>query len=115
MDELPQLATIFKGEMSFVGPRPLAVGEIVKDGQGRDVHYEDIPGFDKRLSVLPGLTGLATVYIPKDGHPRRKFHYDLLYVRKQSLCLDLKLIALSFLISFGGRWDLSNATANQRK
>ena len=105
LDELPQLLNILWGEMSFVGPRSLAIGEIVKDEKGRVVSYEDIRGFQERLSVRPGLTGLATIYIPKDSSPRRKFRYDLLYVRKLSLWLDLRLIALSFWISFRGRWE----------
>ena len=81
LDELPQLLNIFRGEMSFVGPRSLAVGEIVQDEKGRVVNYENVVGFWERLSVRPGLTGLATIYIPKDAPPRRKFHYDLLYIR----------------------------------
>ncbi|MBW1717674.1 MAG: sugar transferase, partial [Deltaproteobacteria bacterium] len=105
LDELPQLINIFKGEMSFVGPRSLAVAEIVQDEKGHVVNYEDISGFYERLSVRPGLTGLATIYIPKDAPPRRKFHYDLLYIRKQSLWLDLRLIFLSFWISFRGKWE----------
>ena len=105
LDELPQIINIFLGQMSFVGPRSLAVGEIVQDEQGRVVEYEDVPGFWKRLSVRPGLTGLATIYIPKDVTPRRKFRYDLLYIRKQSFLLDLRLILLSFWISFRGKWE----------
>jgi lipopolysaccharide/colanic/teichoic acid biosynthesis glycosyltransferase len=105
LDELPQLINILRGEMSFVGPRSLAVGEIVRDGKGHVVKYEDVPGFWERLSTPPGLTGLATIYIPKDSSPRRKFRYDLLYIRKQSLLLDLRLIALSFWISFRGKWE----------
>jgi lipopolysaccharide/colanic/teichoic acid biosynthesis glycosyltransferase len=105
LDELPQLLNIFRGEMSFVGPRSLAIGELVKDKKGRMVHYEDIPGFQERLHVRPGLTGLATIYIPKDALARRKFHYDLLYIRRQSFWLDLRLIVLSFWISFRGRWE----------
>ena len=105
LDELPQLLNILWGEMSFVGPRSLAIGEIVKDEKGRVVKYEDIPGFQERLSVRPGLTGLATIYIPKDATPRRKFRYDLLYIRKQSFWLDLRLIVLSFWISFRGKWE----------
>lgn len=105
LDELPQLINIFSGEMSFVGPRSLAAGEIVHDEKGRLVRYEDIPGFWERLRVRPGLTGLATIYIPKDSIPCRKFRYDHLYIRKQSFWLDLRLIALSFWISFRGKWE----------
>jgi len=106
LDELPQLINIFRGEMSFVGPRSLAIGEIVQDEKGRVVKYENVPGFWERLSVRPGLTGLATIYIPKDAPPRRKFHYDLLYIRKQSFWLDVRLIFLSFWISFRGKVTL---------
>ena len=105
LDELPQILNILAGEMSFVGPRSLAVGEIVKDDKDRRIQYEDIPGFRERLSVRPGLTGLATIYIPKDASPRRKFRYDLFYIRRQSIYLDLHLIALSFWISFRGKWE----------
>jgi len=105
LDELPQVINIFRGDMSFVGPRSLAVGEIVQDEKGNVVEYENVPCFWERLSVRPGLTGLATIYIPKDAPPRRKFHYDLLYIRKQSFWLDVRLILLSFWISFRGRWE----------
>jgi len=63
LDELPQIINIFSGDMSFVGPRSLAIGEIVKDETGRVVSYEDVPGFWERLRVQPGLTGLATIYV----------------------------------------------------
>ena len=109
LDELPQILNILAGEMSFVGPRSLAVGEIVKDDKGRQLQYEDIPGFRRRLSVRPGLTGLATIYIPTDASPHRKFRYDLFYIRKQSIYLDLHLIALSFWISFRGKWETRNS------
>ena len=105
LDELPQIINIFRGEMSFVGPRSLAVGEIVKGKKGAVVKYEDIPDFRKRLTVKPGLTGLATIYIPKDSPPEIKFRYDFLYIKRQSFWLDVRLIALSFWISFRGRWE----------
>ena len=105
LDELPQILNIFLGDMSFVGPRSLAIGEIVTDRKGRVVQYEDVPFFRDRLRVRPGLTGVATIYIPKDSPPERKFRYDLLYIRKQSFWLDLRLIALSFWISFRGKWE----------
>ena len=105
LDELPQIINIFTGDMSFVGPRSLAVGEIVKDEKGNVVDYEDIPEFRERLRVRPGLTSLAVIYIPKDSPPRRKFRYDLLYINRQSFGLDLRLIFLSFWISFRGKWE----------
>lgn len=105
LDELPQILSILKGDMSFVGPRPLAIGEIVEDGEGDRVIWESLPGFAERLRVRPGLTSLATIYLPKDAHPRRKFCYDRIYVRRQSLALDVGLIAISFWVSFAGRWE----------
>jgi len=81
LDELPQMISIFQGEMSFVGPRALAVGEILHDENGCRVNYEEIPDFWKRLSVRPGLTGVTTIYKAKDIPPRKKFSYDLLYIR----------------------------------
>lgn len=105
LDELPQLLNIWAGDMSFVGPRALAVGELVRSPSGELVSYETVPGFWERLAVRPGLTGIATIYIPKDAPPRRKFRYDQLYIRQQSLLLDLWLIGLSFWISFRGKWE----------
>jgi len=105
MDELPQLLNIWRGEMSFVGPRALAVGEQLRDASGTQMSYESVPGFWGRLAVRPGLTSIATIYIPKDAPPRRKFRYDRLYIRHQSLLIDLRLIVLSFWISFRGKWE----------
>jgi lipopolysaccharide/colanic/teichoic acid biosynthesis glycosyltransferase len=105
LDELPQIINILRGEMSFVGPRALAVGEIIFDKNGQRIAYEKTPGFHRRQVARPGLTSLATIYIPKDSPAHRKFRYDLYYVRKISLGLDLRLIALSFWISFRGKWE----------
>jgi lipopolysaccharide/colanic/teichoic acid biosynthesis glycosyltransferase len=105
LDELPQIINILRGEMSFVGPRALAVGEIIFDKNGQRVEYEKTPGFHRRQVARPGLTSLATIYIPKDSPAHRKFRYDLFYIRKISLGLDLRLIALSFWISFRGKWE----------
>jgi lipopolysaccharide/colanic/teichoic acid biosynthesis glycosyltransferase len=105
MDELPQLWNIFRGDMSFVGPRALRPNEIEPAGDGRPIPLEAVPGFSTRCSVTPGLTGLAQIYLRRDVTRRQKFRYDLLYVRRRSLLLDVRLIMLSFWISLRGRWE----------
>jgi lipopolysaccharide/colanic/teichoic acid biosynthesis glycosyltransferase len=104
MDELPQLTNIFKGEMSFVGPRALRPAEIENHGHNA-TSLNEIPGFTKRHSIRPGLTGLTQVYLPKDFPIKRKFRYDLLYIKNSSFWLDLKLIFLSFWITFRAKWE----------
>jgi len=105
LDELPQLWNILRGDMSFVGPRPLLPAEVEVRGDGRAVPLEEIPGFEERHRVRPGLTGLAQVYAPRDVPRRHKFRLDRLYVRRQSFLLDLKLVLLSFWITFRGKWE----------
>jgi len=105
LDELPQLWNILRGDMSFVGPRPLRPGEILAGPHDEQVHLEDVPGFHERITVTPGLTGLAQVYAARDIHHRHKFRYDLVYVKSHSFLLDLKLIVLSFWRTFTGRWE----------
>ncbi len=105
MDELPQLLNIFKGDMSFVGPRALRPNEQEVDGGAGPTSITDIPGYDARHAVRPGLTGLTQVFLPGETPRRKKFRYDLLYIRKRSFWLDLKLIALSFWITFRGKWE----------
>jgi len=105
LDELPQLWNIFRGDMSFVGPRALRPHEIERVNDGRAVPLEAVPGFSTRCTVTPGLTGLAQIYLRRDVTRRQKFRYDLLYVRRRSLMLDVRLILLSFWISLRGRWE----------
>ena len=105
MDELPQLWNIFVGDMSFVGPRALRPGEIEVLGNGRLEALEDVPGYEDRCRVRPGLTGIAQIYAPRDIARRNKFRYDRLYISRQSFALDVRLIAVSFWITFRGRWE----------
>jgi lipopolysaccharide/colanic/teichoic acid biosynthesis glycosyltransferase len=105
MDELPQLVNIWKGDMSFVGPRALRPVEKEVRGDSSLVNIQSVPGYEGRLSIKPGLTGLAQVYLPADALRKRKFRYDLIYVKNNSFCLDMKLVFLSFWITFRGRWE----------
>lgn len=85
LDELPQLWNILKGDMSIVGPRP-----------ERACFYSEfetyIHGFHYRLLVKPGLTGLAQVNGGYDLKPEEKIMFDIEYIQKQSIELDLKCI-----------------------
>lgn len=115
LDEMPQILNIWKGEMSWVGPRALPMNEVQVNEREGHIPDELIPGFDIRCRVRPGLTGLAQVYAPRDVPRRHKFKYDVVYVRNQSFWLDLKLIALSFWITFRGAWESREKRAFLRK
>ena len=105
MDELPQLWNIFVGDMSFVGPRPLRPGEVEARGDGHFVRLDEIPGYQARHSVRPGLTGLTQVYAARDIDRARKFRLDRLYLKRASFWFDLKLILVSFWITARGDWE----------
>lgn len=109
MDELPQLWNIFRGDMSFVGPRALRPDEIETGGDGQLVAMEDIPGYVERHSVRPGLTGIAQIFAPRDVPRRYKFMYDRIYLARQGFWFDVGLILLSFWITFRGKWEARGA------
>ncbi len=96
LDELPQVINILRGDMSLVGPRP-----------ERPYFYEEfeqyIHGFRHRLSVVPGLTGLAQTSGGYDLKPEEKIVYDMEYIRTCSFWLDVKLILKTVLSLFGDR------------
>ena len=88
VDELPQLFSVLRGEMSLIGPRPERpsfVAELRKQ----------IPFYDLRHSIKPGLTGWAQVrsgYSASIEDSRRKHQFDLYYVKNNSLMLDLLVL-----------------------
>lgn len=96
LDELPQLLNIFKGEMSFIGPRPLVYTEM----------DNDIPYYNYRLLVKPGITGWAQVMYPdglmQDTTPE-KVKYDLYYIKNMGLLLDLAILLKTVRIVLFGR------------
>ena len=87
IDEIPTLVNILKGEMSFVGPRPL-LKEYLNLYSERE---------KQRHSVKPGLTGLAQIKGRNNITWKRKFKYDILYVNNLSFGLDLEILLLTFL------------------
>jgi exopolysaccharide biosynthesis polyprenyl glycosylphosphotransferase len=96
LDELPQVINVLKGEMSMVGPRP-------ERQQFIDKLEQQIPGFNNRLAVKPGLTGWAQVnygYGSTIEDARIKLGYDLEYCQNQSLALDLQVIFRTFAVVF---------------
>jgi O-antigen biosynthesis protein WbqP len=88
LDELPQLYSILRGELSFVGPRPALYNQddLIRLRTENGVH-----------ELKPGLTGLAQIMGRDDLPIERKVQYDLEYLRNRSLILDLKIVMKTFL------------------
>lgn len=97
IDELPQMVNIALGQMSLVGPRPERTVFVNR-------HLATIPGYVGRHAVRPGLAGMAAVYGDYYSTPREKLRYDLLYIRRRSLVLDLKLLLIATMIGLVGVW-----------
>ena len=93
LDELPQIINVLKGEMSLIGPRPNMVCEVENY---KNWHYE-------RLSVLPGITGLAQVRGRSSISFDEIVQYDLEYIQNQSLELDLQILLWTVLAVLDGR------------
>jgi len=88
IDEIPQLINVFKGEMSLVGPRP-------ERPELQTKIKEDIPDFDYRLAIKPGITGLAQSryqYGATIKDCRIKLKYDKMYIRKMCWALDFMIV-----------------------
>ena len=93
IDELPQLMNVLKGEMSLVGPRPERpelADEIIKR----------LPGFSYRTSVKAGLTGYAQVMGRYSSDIESKLAFDLYYIQKQTLMLDLLILMKTVMVIF---------------
>jgi lipopolysaccharide/colanic/teichoic acid biosynthesis glycosyltransferase len=103
IDELPQLWNVLRGEMSLAGPRPERpefVPQLAKH----------IPGYNLRLLVKPGITGLAQVQLPPDTDlesVRRKLACDIYYIHRMSLWLDLRLLFCTGLVFAGIPYSFS--------
>jgi lipopolysaccharide/colanic/teichoic acid biosynthesis glycosyltransferase len=101
VDEIPQLVNVLRGEMSFVGPRPERpefVAELATQ----------IPYYEERLMVQPGITGWAQVNYPYGASvedTRRKLEYDLYYMKNMSLFLDMFILLDTVRIILRGGMD----------
>lgn len=93
LDELPQIINIIKGEMSFVGPRPLLIEYLE--------HY--LPEQRRRHEVLPGITGLSQIKGRNNLSWQSKFEYDTLYVDNVSFLLDLRILLDTIRVVFSGK------------
>ena len=105
LDELPQLINVLKGDLSLIGPRP-ELPRLVK------IYSEQIPYYNVRHLIKPGLSGWAQIY--HDSHPhhqadtletKNKLSYDLYYIKNRSMLLDIKIAlkTLRTLVSMAGR------------
>lgn len=99
IDELPQLLNVLKGGMSIIGPRPerpVFVEELSRE----------IVDYRKRLKVKPGITGLAQVRQKYDDtieDVRRKVKFDLLYIRRMCLAVDMRILGLTVVVALTGK------------
>ena len=106
LDEIPQFINILRGDMSAVGPRPLTESDVARLGWMA-------PRYDFRWRVLPGLTGLAQVTEAGSGRP--SLVLDRRYVARQSLSLDVRLVAVSFAINALGKTRVRRLLVRSRR
>jgi lipopolysaccharide/colanic/teichoic acid biosynthesis glycosyltransferase len=88
LDELPQLVNVFRGEMNFVGPRPERPHFV-------EMLQDQIPFYDVRHVIRPGVTGWAQVSCPYGSTPeenKEKFEYDIFYLKNMSFSLDFLIL-----------------------
>ena len=98
-DEIPQLYNVLRGDMLLVGPRPERPEFTTRLAR-------EIPGYMTRLTVRPGITGLAQVNLPPDtdlDSVRRKLALDLTYIAQSNLLLDFRIVLATCLRSVGLR------------
>ncbi len=94
IDELPQLINVLRGEMNFIGPRPLTLNDC--DRLGWNTPYYAI-----RWQTKPGITGLAQ--LTPICHKKMSWFFDRYYVTHQSVILNIKIISCSLLILIVGK------------
>lgn len=99
LDELPQLWNVFTGDMSFVGPRPERRYFIEKI-------MEHDPRYERLYVIRPGVTSYATLhngYTDTMEKMLRRLEMDLYYLEHRSMCMDMKILAGTFISIVGGK------------
>ncbi len=99
IDELPQLFNVLKGDMSIIGPRPERPVFVKK-------LITEIPNYGKRHTIKPGITGLAQVWHKYDEtieDVKKKIKYDLLYIKKMCLLVDLRILFQTIIVAALGK------------
>ena len=95
IDELPQLINIIRGEMAIIGPRPERP-EFIEE------FLKEIPDFNDRLAVKPGITGWAQVNGGYELSPKEKLQYDQYYIAREGLKLDTLILFKTIKVVFTG-------------
>lgn len=98
IDELPQLLNVLIGQMSIVGPRPERAEFVEK-------FVKEIPLYERRLNVKPGLTGWSQVHLKYDSKADQidiKLQHDFYYIENMSLPLDLKIVFMTMFVVLRG-------------
>jgi len=98
LDELPQLINVLLGQMSIVGPRPERIEFVEK-------FLKDVPLYERRLNVKPGLTGWSQVHLKYDRSADQipvKLKYDFYYIENMSLPLDVKIMFMTLFVMLRG-------------
>lgn len=95
IDELPQLINIIKGEMAIIGPRPERP-EFIEE------FLNEIPDFNDRLAVKPGITGWAQVNGGYELSPKEKLKYDQYYIEHENFKLDILILFKTIKVVFTG-------------
>ena len=100
LDELPQTINLWLSDLSLVGPRPERpelMHQIIKQ----------LPEYSERLSLKPGLTGVAQVFGRYSSEPIVKLRYDRIYGNNMSVMFDTKLLLLSLIYTLKAKWQYS--------
>ncbi len=108
LDELPQLWNVIRRDMSLVGPRPERPEFVAK-------LEREIPDYRERLSIQPGITGLAQIQLPPDegmDDVRRKVACDICYIEQMSPILDLKILLGTALKVMGSSFEMTRRVLN---